>query len=54
LDEKTKDGDLDAVLHFGPSSMGSALTDTEICIRSQYAAPGGQHSGSTAAAQPVK
>jgi hypothetical protein len=35
--------DLDAVLHFGPPSTGLAPANTEVCIRSQYAALGGQN-----------
>ena len=43
LDEKTKDGDLDMVLHFRTSETGLEAGDTEACVKGQFFANGGLH-----------
>lgn len=42
LDEATRDGDLDMVLHFKPASSGLRIGDTESCLKGRYTAPGGE------------
>ncbi|WP_438856097.1 hypothetical protein [Agromyces sp. M3QZ16-3] len=42
LDDRTRDRDLDAVLHFKPSDSGLELSSTEACLKASYRAPGGQ------------
>jgi uncharacterized repeat protein (TIGR01451 family) len=41
LDEVTKDGDLDMVLHFRATDAGLTLATTEACVIGQFTAPGG-------------
>lgn len=41
LDERTRDGDLDLVLHFKPASSGLDIGDTEACLKGKYDAPDG-------------
>ena len=41
LNEKTRDGDLDAVMHFKPSASGLAVGNTEACLKGKYTAPNG-------------
>ncbi|MDQ3972896.1 MAG: DUF11 domain-containing protein [Actinomycetota bacterium] len=36
LDEKTRDGDLDAVMHFKPSDSGLSATSTEGCVKGKF------------------
>ncbi|MGW2563115.1 CARDB domain-containing protein [Streptomyces sp. NPDC001514] len=42
LDERTRDGDTDLVLHFKPNESGLNLTSTRACLKGKYRAPGGQ------------
>ncbi|MET8454270.1 hypothetical protein [Streptomyces sp. NPDC005209] len=42
LDERTRDGDTDNVMHFKPSESGLTLTSTRACLKGKYRAPGGQ------------
>jgi hypothetical protein len=41
LDEVTRDGDIDMVLHFSPGDSGFALSDTEGCLKGKYDGGGG-------------
>jgi hypothetical protein len=41
LDERTRDADLDMVLHFKPSDSGLTLSSTEACLKGRYLAPDG-------------
>jgi len=41
LNERTRDGDLDAVMHFKPSASGLKVGNTEACLKGKYAAPNG-------------
>lgn len=41
LNEKTRDGDLDAVMHFKPSASGLKVGNTEACLKGKYRAPSG-------------
>jgi hypothetical protein len=41
LDEKTRDGDLDAVLHFRPRSDALSVGDTSGCVIGSFAGPSG-------------
>jgi hypothetical protein len=42
LDERTRDRDLDLVLHFKPNESGLTEQTTEACLKGKYAAPSGQ------------
>jgi hypothetical protein len=42
LDEVTKDGDLDMVLHFRTRASGLAPGDTEACVKGEFTGPGGE------------
>ena len=42
LDERTKDGDTDMVLHFGPAGTGLQLGHTEVCLKGTFTSSGGQ------------
>lgn len=39
LDDRTRDADLDLVLHFKPSDSGLAAESTEACLKGRYVAP---------------
>ncbi|HWJ10799.1 MAG TPA: hypothetical protein VNS46_15580, partial [Nocardioides sp.] len=41
LDEVTRDGDLDMVLHFKPAASGLRIGDTESCLKGKYTATDG-------------
>jgi hypothetical protein len=41
LDEKTRDRDLDLVLHFKPAASGLTSGTTEGCLKGKYVSPGG-------------
>ncbi|SDH93044.1 Peptidase M66 [Actinokineospora alba] len=41
LDERTRDADLDLVLHFKPADSGLTLSSTEACLKGRYLAPDG-------------
>jgi uncharacterized repeat protein (TIGR01451 family) len=41
LDESTRDGDLDGVMHFKPPGSGLTLSSTEGCLKGRYDAGGG-------------
>jgi uncharacterized repeat protein (TIGR01451 family) len=41
LDEKTRDGDLDGVMHFKPDAAGLTSTTTEACVKGRYSDGGG-------------
>jgi hypothetical protein len=41
MDDKTKDGDLDMVLHFGIVGTGSTSQTTELCVTGRFAGAGG-------------
>lgn len=40
LDEKTRDGDLDAVMHFKPSDSGLSRTSTAGCVKGKFVSGG--------------
>jgi hypothetical protein len=42
LDERTRDGDLDAVTHYRPRASAIAATDTEACVFGRFTSPTGQ------------
>ena len=42
LDERTRDADLDAVLHFNPSKAGLLATTVEGCVKGKFEGPSGQ------------
>lgn len=42
LDEVTKDGDTDMVLHFKPDESGLSLDSSEACLKGRYRTDGGQ------------
>jgi hypothetical protein len=42
LDDRTRDADLDGVLHFDPTKAELALTTTEACVKGKFAGPAGQ------------
>ncbi|MCX2180847.1 hypothetical protein KV205_09940 [Streptomyces sp. SKN60] len=42
LDERTRDGDTDLVLHFKPSESGLTPDTTRACLKGKYRAAGGQ------------
>ncbi|MEU7039268.1 hypothetical protein ABZ958_37270 [Streptomyces sp. NPDC046237] len=41
LDERTRDGDTDLVLHFKPNESGLRPDSTQACLKGKYRAPGG-------------
>ncbi|MGH3858360.1 hypothetical protein [Actinokineospora sp.] len=41
LDERTRDADLDLVLHFKPADSGLTLSSKEACLKGRYLAPDG-------------
>jgi hypothetical protein len=41
LDERTRDADLDLLMHFKPANSGLTLTSTESCLKGRYKAPDG-------------
>jgi len=41
LDDKTRDGDTDMVLHFGNPQSGLTAADTEACVKGQFVGAGG-------------
>ncbi len=41
LDERTRDRDLDLVLHFKPAASGLTSSTTEGCLKGKYVSPGG-------------
>ncbi|GAA1612289.1 hypothetical protein GCM10009789_78180 [Kribbella sancticallisti] len=41
LDERTRDADLDLVLHFKPADSGLTLSSTQACLKGRYTAPDG-------------
>jgi len=42
VDERTRDGDTDMVLHFGPAGTGLAMGHTEVCLKGTFTSAGGQ------------
>jgi uncharacterized repeat protein (TIGR01451 family) len=42
LDETTRDGDLDMVLHFRTKATGLSAGDTEACVKGEWTGPGGE------------
>ena len=43
LDENTKDGDLDMVLHFRAAETGVEADDTELCVKGEFTDASGTH-----------
>jgi uncharacterized repeat protein (TIGR01451 family) len=41
LDERTRDADLDMILHFKPAESGLTTASTEACLKGSYVAPNG-------------
>jgi hypothetical protein len=41
LDERTRDADLDMILHFKPADSGLTLSSTQACLKGRYTAPDG-------------
>ena len=42
LDDKTRDADLDGVLHFDPTKAELALNTTKACVKGKFSGPAGQ------------
>jgi hypothetical protein len=42
LDETTRDGDLDMVLHFRTKATGLSAGGTEACVKGEWTGPGGE------------